>query len=148
MIASRHTGHAADERECGGPAAKSCLLWPPSADSGYMSVQLLRLRRFGMVYSFLRAATDALDDPVFKKAGAHEPLGRDRSGKPLPPDEFSCRVAKMNQADVSKLVAPSCVAVTNIGCAYEHAFKLLHHIETGLVGERSVSDACTGELAL
>ena len=84
-----------------------------------------------MVYSFLRAATDALDDPVFKKAGAHEPLGKDRSGKPLVPNEFSHRVAKMNQADVSKLVASTCVAVTNIGCAYEHAFKLLHHIETG-----------------
>ena len=96
-----------------------------------MSVQPLHLRRFGLVYSFLRAAVDALDDSVFSETGAHEPLGTDELGKPRPPDEFYRRVTKLNQADASKLVASSCVAGISIGHAYEHAFKLLHHIETG-----------------
>ena len=92
---------------------------------------LLNLRRFAMIHSFLKAAVDALDDPVFTQVGAREPIDTDDSGRPRAPDALVRRVGRLQPQEGARLVSSSCVAAVNLGCAYEHAFKLINHIETG-----------------
>ena len=96
-----------------------------------MAVELLRLRRFAMVHSFLRAAVDALDDPVFTQIGLRESIGTDEAGKPLASDALARFMEQLQPSEGARLVSSSCVAAVNLGYAYEHAFKLINHIDTG-----------------
>ena len=100
-----------------------------------MSALLLNLRRFALVHSFLRAAVDALDDPVLGQIGARDPIGLEESGKPLPPTALVESMKQLNPLDQAKLVSCSCVASANLAHAYEHAFKLAKRLSTN---ERSV----------
>jgi hypothetical protein len=96
-----------------------------------MAVDLLSLRRFAMVHSFLRAAVDALDDPLFTQIGVRESIETDEAGKPLAPDALARFMGQLQPSEGARLVSSSCVAAVNLGYAYEHAFKLINHIDTG-----------------
>ena len=96
-----------------------------------MTVHPLSLRRFAMVHSFLRAAVDALDDPVFMQIGARKPIDTDESGKPLAPNALTRLLGSLQPSEGARLVSSCCVAAANVGYAYEHAFKLANHLETG-----------------
>ena len=94
-----------------------------------MAVDLLRLRRFAMVHSFLRAAVDALDEPVFADVGVRDSIETDQAGRPLAPDALARLLGQLPPSEGAKLVSSSCVAAVNLGYAYEHAFKLIYHID-------------------
>ena len=96
-----------------------------------MAVDLLRLRRFAMVHSFLRAAVDTLDEPVFSEIGVRDSIETDQAGKPLAPEALARLLGQLQPSEGAKLVSSSCVAAVNLGYAYEHAFKLIYHIDIG-----------------
>lgn len=94
-----------------------------------MAVTPLQLRRFAIVHSFLVAAADALDNPVFRVLRTHISPGKASTGKPLPPNELAKRMRRLAPDDSAKLVSLCCIASTSLGYAYEHAFRLLSDIE-------------------
>lgn len=86
-------------------------------------------RRFAMVFTFLRSALEALDDPVFGQIKARDPVPVDKSGKPLPPDALVERMRTLDPSRSAQLLSFCCVAATNIGYAYEHVFRLIYDLE-------------------
>ena len=84
-----------------------------------------------MVHSFLRAAVDALDDPVFTQVGVREPIDTEDSGIPVTPDTLVKLVGQLKPSEGARLISSSCVAAANLGHAYVHAFKLINYVETG-----------------
>ena len=96
-----------------------------------MSVHPLSLRRFAMVHSFLRAAVDALDDPVLRETEARKAIDTDESGKPLAPNALAQAIGQLGLSEGARLVSSCCVAAANLGYAYEHAFRLVNYLETG-----------------
>ena len=95
-----------------------------------MSVHPLYLRRFAMVHSFLRAAIDALDDPVLELVDVRKAIDADESGKPLAPNALVQAIKQLKPSEGAKLVSSCCIAAANLGYAYEHAFKFLNYLET------------------
>ncbi len=111
-----------------------------------MAVSPLQLRRFSMVRSFLLAADDALDQPVFRELRTHISPGTDSTGQLLPPNELARKMQRLTPADSAQLVSSCCIASTNLGYAYEHAFRLLADLVPGSrptspEGERAGLDA-------
>ena len=84
-----------------------------------------------MVHSFLRVAIDALDEPALEQIEARKAIDTDESGKPLAPNALVKAFGQLKPSEAAKLVSSCCVAASNLGYAYEHAFKLVNYLETG-----------------
>ena len=84
---------------------------------------------YEMAISFFGAAREALD-PVLQSLDGYERIDVDEQGKPMKPDAFTKRFARLSPNNQIQFIGTCLRATTNLGLAYIHVLRLLVLLET------------------